>query len=75
MFEQMHHTNALKDYDKAIDLAYEDSENYNNRADLYTDIEDYSNALKDYAKVIEISSDYNSTSIAYNNRALVYENV
>ena len=69
VFKIKDYTNALKDYDKAIDLAPEDSENYNNRADLYKDIEDYSNALKDYAKVIEISSDSNSTSRAYNNRA------
>ena len=68
----MDYTNALKDYDKAIDLAPEDLENYNNRADFYKNIEDYSNALKDYANVIENSSDSTSTSRAHNNRALVY---
>ena len=57
MFEEIEdYTNALKDYDKAINLAPEDLENYNDRADFYKNIEDYSNALKDYAKVIEISS-------------------
>ena len=66
------YTNALKDYDKAIDLAPEDLESYNVRAGIYSIIEDYTNALKDYAKVIEISSDSITTSTAYNNRALVY---
>ena len=48
------YTNALKDLDRTISLAPNDSYYFNNRADFYKDREKYDEALQDYEKAIKI---------------------
>jgi len=62
-------TEALADYNKAIELKPEYAEAYNNRAAIYFKESKYSEALMDYNKVIELDPKHVKT---YNNRGTIY---
>jgi tetratricopeptide (TPR) repeat protein len=60
---------AMKDYDKAIELAPELSEAYTNRGLMYIHFGKYKQAVKDFDKSIELES---KQSVAYRGRAWTY---
>ena len=65
--------NAQSDYTSAIDLDSDNPLYLNNRADFYrVNKEDYNLALADYAMAIEISTDDYQSSVAHNNRGIIY---
>ena len=65
--------NAQSDYTSAIDLDSDNPLYLNYRADFYrANKEDYDLALADYATAIKITSDDYQTSVAHNNRSLIY---
>jgi len=70
--------NALKDYNKAIEIDYgnkPENQNkylYKNRGDVYFKLNENENALKDYNKAIEIDSNYDE---AYKSKGDVFLNL
>ena len=45
---------AIKDFDKVIELVPNNFTAYNNRAGVYTELEEYKPAIEDYSKVIAL---------------------
>jgi tetratricopeptide (TPR) repeat protein len=60
---------AIKDFNKAIELEPDDAYAYNHRGSTYSDLGNYQQAIKDFNKAIELKPDY---SYAYNNRGIAY---
>ncbi|WP_300366855.1 tetratricopeptide repeat protein [Brachyspira sp.] len=58
---------AIKDYNKAIELNPNDSNAYNNRGNVKSDLGLYEEAIKDYNKAIELNPNYSN---AYFNMVL-----
>jgi tetratricopeptide (TPR) repeat protein len=59
---------ALKDYNKAMQIEPRFSKAYNNRGALMRLLKKYDQAISDFSKAIELQPDY---AIAYNNRGLL----
>ncbi len=59
------HEEAMKDYDKAIELNPQYAEAYNNRGIAKAELGRNEEAMKDYDKAIELNPQY---AEAYNNR-------
>jgi tetratricopeptide (TPR) repeat protein len=59
---------ALRDYNKALEIEPQFSKAYNNRGGLMRSLKKYEEAIADFNKAIEIQPDY---TIAYNNRGLL----
>ncbi|MBW5398273.1 tetratricopeptide repeat protein, partial [Brachyspira pilosicoli] len=49
---------AIKDYDKAIELNPNNGAFYNNRGVSKENLEEYNEALKDYKKALELDPNY-----------------
>lgn len=62
-------TEAIKAYNKAIELNPQYTDTYINRGALYDDLGKYQQAIKDYNKAIELNPQY---AKAYNNRGNAY---
>jgi len=60
---------AIKDYDRAIELNPALAEVYNNRGITYAELNKYDQAIEDYDKAIELNPNY---ADAYNNRGITY---
>jgi len=67
--ERENYQQAIKDYDKAIDLDPKFVKTYYNRAITYDILGNYQQALKDYDKAIELDP---KEAKSYNNRGIVY---
>jgi len=63
---------AIKDYDKAIELDPRDAVAYDNRGYAYGHLGNYAQAIKDYDKAVELNPTY---AAAYNDRGYVYSNL
>jgi tetratricopeptide (TPR) repeat protein len=63
---------AIGDYDKAIEIYPKDAEVYFNRGNSYLHIGNYQQAIGDYDKAIQINPKFVE---AYNNRASAYSNL
>lgn len=61
---------ALKDYNKALEIYPLFKDGLNNRGHIYNKIKDYKNALKDLRLAIKLDSSF---AEAYNNRGLAYD--
>ena len=60
---------SIADYDKAIELAPDSADAYNNRGDAYDEMGEYGKAIADYSRAIELEPCY---AAAYFNRAYAY---
>ncbi|HEC56454.1 MAG TPA: tetratricopeptide repeat protein [Candidatus Syntrophoarchaeum butanivorans] len=67
--EQEKYDEAIKDFDKAIELNPDDAEAYHNRGIAYTKLGEYDEAIKDFDKAIELNPD---DAEAYHNRGNAY---
>jgi tetratricopeptide (TPR) repeat protein len=62
---------AIKSYNKAIELKPDDvHQDYVNRGNAYSDLQEFEKALLDYAEAQKLFPDYNE---AYYNRGIVFE--
>ncbi len=59
---------ALRDYNKALEIEPKFSKAYNNRGGLMRTLKKYEEAISDFNKAIELQPDY---TIAFNNRGLL----
>ena len=69
-FNKGDYDQAIKDYDKAIELKPNYSDAYYNRGIAYDNKGNYDQAIKDYNKAIELNPNHTN---AYNNRGLTYD--
>ena len=60
---------AIKDFNRAIELKPDDALAYNNRGNAYQYKGEYDQAIKDISRAIELKPDY---ALAYNNRGYTY---
>ena len=60
---------AIRDYDKAIEIAPNYAMAFNNRGLAYVDKKDYATAIRDFSKAIEIAPDL---AVVFYNRGTVY---
>jgi tetratricopeptide (TPR) repeat protein len=61
---------AIKDFNKAIELNPEDANAYFNRGGAYRDTGNYGQAVKDFTRAIELSP---KDADAYDNRGIAYD--
>jgi len=66
------YTQAMSDYNSAIELNPKLAEAYTNRGVAYYDLGQYTQAISDYTKAIEVNPKY---AEAYNNRGNAYTNL
>ena len=64
------HKEAIKDYDRAIEISPEFSEAHNNRGSVYLKLGNYRQAIADYDRAIEVNP---GNQEAYYNRGTAYE--
>ena len=70
-FDKENYNQAIKDYDKAIELKPNYAYAYNNRGIAYNKKGNYDQAIKDYDEAISLNPNY---ADACNNRENVYDN-
>lgn len=63
---------AIQEYTKAIEIDPRSAAAYNNRGNVYGDLEQYEKAIEDYNKAIELEPD---DALAYNNRGIIYDDL
>ena len=63
--------NAIKDYNRAIQLEPDYAEVYNNRGTAYANKDEFDNAIENFDKAIQLQPDYVN---AYHNRGTAYIN-
>ncbi|MCX5696304.1 MAG: tetratricopeptide repeat protein [Candidatus Omnitrophica bacterium] len=68
--DQGNFTQAISDYNRAIELNPNDADPYNNRGVVYRDQGNFTQAISDYNRAIELKPNY---ADAYYNRALAYQ--
>ena len=66
------HSEAIADYDRAIELKPDYAEAYNNRGIANRILECHSEAIADYNRAIELKPDF---AEAYNNRGVAYDSL
>jgi len=63
---------AIKDYDKAIELNPNYAEAYNNRGNAYAKLNEHERAIEDFNKAVELNP---NLAEAYGNRGIVYSEI
>ena len=69
-YREKNHQQAIKAYNKAIEMEPNKTAAYEGRANIYVALKDYNNAIKDFTKLIEI--DPNDSGLTKNITTTVY---
>jgi tetratricopeptide (TPR) repeat protein len=67
---QQDYSKKIADLDRVITLNPQDAKAYNNRGDVYTEMEKYPQAIADYTQAIKIKPQF---AEAYHNRGILYK--